>query len=124
MSLSIAQINASNYSDATKAALIERRKRYAKEAYKKRLEKIGALRKYILSKLTNYCVLCGSIDDLQLDHPKGRNWSPNKFSAEKRLKKYLEDQSNDNLRVLCALCNRRDGGKRLWEKKLTSRPKQ
>jgi hypothetical protein len=66
--------------------------------------------------LGNRCEICGSSDDLEIDHVDGRDWEPRKKSAHCRAKRYLyELMAGVHLRLLCATCNGRDGQRRSWE---------
>jgi len=56
------------------------------------------MRDYYLKKFNNKCVNCGSAEYLELDHIK-----PISLGG---------DNSEENIQVLCRLCNRSKGGKK------------
>jgi hypothetical protein len=62
-------------------------------------------RRALISKLGGCCVICGSIDHLELDHPLGRDWIANKQNLFMRIKLYEADYTSGNLRLLCRTCN-------------------
>lgn len=72
----------------------------------------------LITALGGMCEGCVIGDELQIDHVDGRDWEPNKVSLSKRLKIYWDEfQRGVRLRVLCKVCNRRDGGYRRWKGK-------
>lgn len=55
---------------------------------------------------------CRSRHRLQFDHPHGRPYEPRHLSSHTRIAQYERDFAAGNLRLLCDLCNGKDGGER------------
>lgn len=58
------------------------------------------------------CVLCGSKEDLTIDHVDGIGWERNAVSSSARVARYWRElEAGVRLRTLCNSCNGRDGQK-------------
>ena len=79
----------------------ERKKRYADK-----------WRYWLFETLGFRCDRCGEDRDLQFDHQDGRNWKLSHFNISDRIRRYVKDYRNGNLRLLCGKCNRMDGARR------------
>lgn len=80
-----------------------RRARYVRgvEAAKKR-------HRALIETLGGCCEVCGVLDDLEIDHPHGRDWEPRKLSLRQRVKRYEDEhKAGVKLRVLCRSHNAR-----------------
>lgn len=53
------------------------------------------------------CAQCGSTENLEFDHPYGRDWIARKHDQLTRLRLYRRDFSQGNLRLLCSDCNKK-----------------
>jgi 5-methylcytosine-specific restriction endonuclease McrA len=62
-------------------------------------------REALIQWLGGKCVLCGSQDQLQIDHPFGRDWSPRKIESSQRISRYRQEARLGLVRVLCWTCN-------------------
>lgn len=65
------------------------------------------LRSKVIEMLGGKCSLCGSTERLEIDHPNGRDWQPNRTSQARRANRYLEEAKAGHVRVLCRACNRK-----------------
>ena len=63
-------------------------------------------RNELMALLGDRCVMCGSQDNLEFDHPHGRHWEARSLARTKRLRLYREDFEVGNLRLLCSACNK------------------
>lgn len=76
------------------------------------------IRKVLIEVFGHKCALCGRRRARwHLDHPRGRIWKVRSCSRLTRMRRYLEDFLEGNLRLLCHSCNESDGAKRLWAAK-------
>jgi hypothetical protein len=56
------------------------------------------------------CAVCGSREDLTIDHEAGRDWKIERVSRHARVTRYLAEYLDGvPLRILCIECNGRDG---------------
>jgi len=79
------------------------------------------IRSLLLDLMGRKCKICKKKKGpWHLDHKYERTWALKKHSRLDRMKRYLKDWANDNLRVLCPFCNCSDGGKRRWRKHVRS----
>jgi hypothetical protein len=62
------------------------------------------------------CAKCGSDKKLEFDHPKGRDYDPTRMNRYQRMRKYLHDFLEGNLRLLCRKCNAKDGHARRYQR--------
>lgn len=76
------------------------------------LSYVRAARERLIESMGGACELCGVEYDLEFDHPNGREWEPRKLNRWARLAAYRRDLAAGNLRLLCGLCNKIDGGRR------------
>lgn len=54
------------------------------------------------------CVLCHTTEDLEFDHPHGRDWGdPKHVGSTARIKRYEKEYAEGKLRLLCSDCNKR-----------------
>lgn len=61
---------------------------------------------WLLAQLGGICALCGSREDLAVDHVDGRSWKPEEYSQAGRVRKYIaEYRAGVRLRPLCRSCN-------------------
>lgn len=61
---------------------------------------------WLLAQLGGKCALCGSKQDLEVDHVHGRSWCIRDYSQAGRVRKYLaEFHQGVKLRALCRSCN-------------------
>jgi hypothetical protein len=51
------------------------------------------------------CEFCHTDERLEFDHPHGRTWDCHQTSRWTRIKKYEQDHTAGNLRILCRSCN-------------------
>ena len=65
------------------------------------------MRSELIQRMGGVCANCGTTENLEFDHPFGREWSPRDISSHMRLKRYEADLAAGNLRLLCAQCNKR-----------------
>jgi hypothetical protein len=101
--------------DDIEKALKERRRELQRAYDRKKREEAWLIRWWLFDTMGLFCTMCGAVDvPLQFDHPNGRNWEPNRLNCYVRAKRYLQDWSTGNLRVVCVLCNRIDGANRRW----------
>lgn len=63
-------------------------------------------RNELIVQLGARCEICGTEEDLQFDHPYGRDWVARKQNQLHRLRLYARDYAKGNLRLLCGPCNR------------------
>lgn len=63
------------------------------------------LKQRLYAMLENVCALCGSEDDLEIDHEHGRDWEPNRVWSDARLRKYIQEAAEGHVRLLCRSCN-------------------
>lgn len=64
----------------------------------------------LLALLSDSCELCGSTENLTIEHPEGRDYSIRELSSFQRVKKYLEEfMVGVKLAVRCLSCNSSDG---------------
>jgi hypothetical protein len=70
-----------------------------------------------LEELSGACALCGSGEDLEIDHPEGVTYDPAKLSSSQRVSRYRAEAREGRVRVLCARCNGSDGNFRARKKK-------
>jgi len=84
------------------------------------VEQASLIRWWLFDTMGWCCANCGTIANVELDHPHGRNWEPRNCDCVTRAKRYLRDWADGNLRILCRTCNAKDGGRRGGFK----RPKQ
>lgn len=83
--------------------------------YRKERRAARLLREQLLDTMGRVCKLCGRRrGPWHLDHPYGRSWRVRDHSRLDRMKKYLRDWEQGNLRVLCKKCNETDGAHRRW----------
>jgi hypothetical protein len=81
------------------------------------------VRRALIDAMGPGCAICGRLRGRwHLDHPKGRDWQVRSLSRMTRMRRYLKDWFNNNLRLLCHSCNERDGAKRRWAKHKTRTP--
>ena len=59
----------------------------------------------LIKDLGGKCQLCNSTERLQIDHPKGREYDPSQMSLDQRVRRYLRDADNGQVRILCIYCN-------------------
>ena len=71
--------------------------------------RIAVRYQFLVIKLGGKCRLCSSIENLELDHPFGKDWEARKLSPQMRMKRYEIDYENGKLSLLCQNCNRKDG---------------
>ena len=71
--------------------------------------KIEVRRGFLIIKMGGKCRKCGSIENLELDHPEGKTWEAMAFSPQMRMKQYEIDYENGKLSLLCKACNTKDG---------------
>lgn len=66
------------------------------------------IRLEVIFKLGAVCVKCGckNIEQLQIDHICGRDYSLGVLSSSARSSRYRREFSEGKLRVLCGKCNR------------------
>lgn len=64
-------------------------------------------RQALIERMGGRCVLCGSTEQLELDHPYGREWKAKDVNRWTRIKLYEQDFEFGNLRLLCKPCNLR-----------------
>lgn len=83
--------------------------------YERRERRYNAARYNLVQEMGARCAVdeCPN-QDLEFDHPEGRDWDPGKISKYQRLKKYREDWLAGKLRLLCQSHNGRDGGGRRY----------
>lgn len=66
------------------------------------------------------CAKCGkvhAVDELEVDHIDGRNWSGRAISRLQRAKRYWSEfLAGVRLRALCRSCNAVDGGGRRYDR--------
>ena len=83
----------------------------AGQSYKLRKQRerarLIALRNDLMKRLGDRCINCGSTENLEFDHPHGREYAPRRISRTKRLRFYREDFEAGNLRILCGACNKK-----------------
>ena len=68
-----------------------------------------AARQRLLDELGGACALCGSGEDLEIDHPAGVTYDPAKLSSSQRVSRYRAEARAGTVRVLCSRCNGSDG---------------
>jgi hypothetical protein len=64
---------------------------------------------FLVIKLGGKCRKCQAVENLELDHPEGKDWEARKLSPQMRMKRYEQDFENGKLSLLCVNCNRKDG---------------
>lgn len=71
-------------------------------------------RQAIIRLLGGRCALCGEgrMYCLEIDHPKGRDYAIEKLAPWQRVKRWGQELSRGELRVLCRKCNAQEGGGR------------
>jgi len=63
-------------------------------------------RNELILQLGARCEICGSEENLEFDHPYGRDWVARKQNRLHRLRLYARDYAAGNLRLLCGPCNK------------------
>lgn len=58
-------------------------------------------------RMGSVCEFCGDsdLDNLQFDHPNGKDWQPRDYGPMRRIRQYERDYEAGNLRLLCTSCN-------------------
>jgi hypothetical protein len=56
-------------------------------------------------RLGGRCAECGSTDRLQVDHPFGRTYNVKRMSHYNRVRRYLKEEKEGLIRLLCLACN-------------------
>ena len=82
---------------------------------KTRTELKERIKARLLEELGNECVECGSRDDLQIDHPYGRDWKPCRTNSYNRWLRYQREHLQGLIRLLCGDCNKKIRPKKLTE---------
>lgn len=77
-----------------------------------RRDECARIRAEINEMLGGVCDLCGAEENLEVDHPYGRDWQPRKVNRLDRLRRYLREARKGLIRLLCRSCNATDGCKR------------
>jgi len=85
-----------------------RNRNYHKEWLKLKA-RLQVRRAFLVIKLGGKCRMCGSTEELELDHPNGKDYEARKLSPQMRMKRYEENYENGQLDLLCHNCNSRDG---------------
>ncbi len=63
-------------------------------------------RDWLLQQLGGVCALCGSAEDLEVDHVDGRTWKLESKSQAGRIREYIKEfKAGVALRALCRSCN-------------------
>jgi len=70
-----------------------------KQMYRERREKL-------IAALGGKCCECNSTENLEFDHPFGRDWIARQKARWHRIVLYEGDQKAGNLRLLCSNCNK------------------
>lgn len=60
------------------------------------------------------CALCHDTEELEFDHPRGRDWKPKDHNRWVRLKRYAADWMAGRLRLLCRSCNGSLGARNIY----------
>jgi len=62
----------------------------------------------LIQRLGGKCRLCGSMNRLEVHHPKHRGYEARKLSSTKRIRGYLDEEKRGvELEALCKICNSR-----------------
>jgi formylmethanofuran dehydrogenase subunit B len=77
----------------------------ARQAERRRLRRLQ-LRNSVFELIGWECSLCGELsDDIQVDHPRGREWEPRAVCSVQRQRRYLDEARTGKIRPLCKRCN-------------------
>jgi len=66
----------------------------------------------LLAELGGVCVQCGTAEDIQFDHKKGRDWKMEATSQWVRLARIKREMQEGKIQLLCGPCNRLKGNPR------------
>jgi 5-methylcytosine-specific restriction endonuclease McrA len=55
----------------------------------------------LFRRLGGKCAVCGSTEELQIDHKRPRNWTPHDMSNEARVRAYAKAIRDGNAQLLC-----------------------
>lgn len=69
------------------------------------------LKRDLIKRLGNKCVICGEKVDLTIDHKKPRNYDSGVLGIVQRVRIYLQEEERNEIQVLCFTCNREKGRK-------------
>jgi hypothetical protein len=79
---------------------------YSRKAYDAAVRRAQESRSRLLERLGGECAKCGATENLELDHPFGREWVARDKNRWVRMKLYWQDYESGNLRILCERCNK------------------
>jgi hypothetical protein len=85
------------------------RKRNYHAEWLKTKSRLDVRRNFLIISLGGKCRLCRSTENIELDHPNGKDWEARKLSPQMRMKRYEEDNERGQLDLLCKSCKCRDG---------------
>ena len=63
----------------------------------------------LIKTLGERCTKCGAVDNLEVDHIIGRDYTLNKLSQDQRISRYTKELALGQLQLLCDNCNRQKG---------------
>lgn len=72
---------------------------------KSRPRLVDRIRAELHAALGGCCAECGSTDMLEIDHPLGRSYKPEKLSSYNRWLRYRREHAANLIRLLCKECN-------------------
>jgi hypothetical protein len=66
-------------------------------------------RNFLIIKLGSKCRNCDTTEEIEIDHPNGKDWEAKALSPQMRMAKYEQEYEEGKLSLLCRSCNGKDG---------------